>query len=81
MSAVVDADLAEEMKTALADVTCGRDGVATLVQLLQAAQVNAQHDFASDGLVALLDGVRTRLDLACDGFRSTAAQLGLELRA
>lgn len=78
---VVDAGVAADMQTALADVTCGRDGVAMLVQLLQGAQANTLEHLAADGLVALLDGVRTRLDLACDGLRGTALQLGVEVPA
>lgn len=74
----LDAELATEMETALADVCCSRDGVATLVDLLASADERLlQGQQGRAGLVALLDGVRARLDLACDGLRGAALQLGV----
>ncbi|MCV2349334.1 hypothetical protein [Paucibacter sp. Y2R2-4] len=77
MSAALDqAILATDMITALSDARSARDGVAFLVSLLQGAQ---SATLEGGGLVALLDGVRTRLDLACDGLTAAALQLGLEV--
>lgn len=80
MSAGLPDDVAEGVHTALADMKCGRDGVATLVRLLQTADAGTMQNLsAAGGLAALLDGVRTRLDLACDGLCGAAMQLGMEV--
>ena len=72
MNADLTGELAAGLQTTLADVSSGRDGVALLVSLLQGRETEA---LACVGLVALLDGVRTRLDLACDGLQDAAFQL------
>lgn len=70
----------DEFRSIMNDVRSSRDGVALLVRLLQDTdEVALLVQGTAPGLAALLDGVRTRLDLACDGLDGTAYQLGMKV--
>lgn len=80
MSALVDEEAAAELRLALADACSVRDGVQTLVALLgrdAAADAAWADPHARQGVKALLDGLRTRMDLACDGLQAVALALGV----
>lgn len=67
----------EEMRATLADVRSSRDAIAMLARLLALAgpEAMAGPEDAAGGLQALLDGVRTRLDLAVDSLQGLSYQL------
>ena len=78
MSPALDPALADEVQTALSDMCSSRDGLAALVHMLKGSGPQQPLlDLGNSGLAALLDGLRTRLDLACDGLTGAALQLGV----